>query len=763
MVADVRFGAGGHKMLDRIIRAKFGKPKGLLVLPRTPGTFFGGEAPFGWTSPFKDLAGNPLVPGTPANPGEVRTRNVFVRGAVEKPPPSTLVRAQDGRLFIEPDAICDWRGKETKEGAGDHPILHFQGPPTRYFPRAEPLGDGDQTFPLYRTSFYDRGGTKLVSGPTPNTAGVSASIRGVAIRNFGTPEEEYVCIIGRIVSPATGLVKIFEVHAKSRTDSSDDWRFLGSTGPYPRLGDEGSVIDFPSGTDLFWEMPLHFNRLGTRAITVSFGLDDAPDTNDARKLFQLEIFVDGETVTDNGLLKILTSTSNTVTRINDDTFEAEFNPQPEDLPDCGDSTSSITLTETSTTNQAFSGFFTQFDAPIAFDYKIDTDEEIGDITVTAIQERIQKTTGGGSESITFSDSCFAVGPGVPIFGAANGSGSTSLVGQFAQDHTQLWSINGGRHSASGIGPIRTDLQDNSNVITTQISTTETVDNEKSGSVTQTRTLLTPDSEVTRMFRSRQTGSNMVGVEWADIRYGSLVLNNRLVIKTGGFDFNSNPEAGNIPSPAAPIGVPAPKNFPFGFGPDDNLGLGILTGDSGVEGFASWGESLKFESRFFIESADFSVQETIEEGFFTEGFFSTNPFPNPNPFIAQIPFYEGGIFFNSPLTVPPGTNEIVEVGEADGVPNYLTDTTSRLPFQNALRVNAGHDRHGSFFYALQRSGNDGSGFVTGPFSGANPNWNFTSYADYGFEDPVARVGMEPNGVNGEATNSTAPFFDPVICV
>lgn len=757
MTADIRFGAGGHKMLDRIIGAQFGKPRGILVLPRTAS----GDTRFGWTSPFQDPAGNPLIPGTPSTQFGGQAYNVFQRGVKDDPPPSTLKRAQDFRLF-ENGSLCDWRGKETEDGAGDQPQLHFHGPPTRYFPRAEPLGDGDQTFILYEPFFYDRGGTLKVDGPTPATAGVSNAVRGVAIRNVGTEDEEYVCIIGRIVSPTGGLVKEFEVHAKSRIDPDDDWRLLGSVGPYPRLGDTGSVKSFGAfRTPLFWEMPMHFNRLGTRAIAALFGLSDAPDVDDARRLFQLEIFVDGETVTDNGLVRIATPTSHPVTRVNDDTLVIETTPDdPEDLPACsGMDRGTWTVQTTTTTNQKLSDVFTQTDAPIAFDYKIDTDDEIGDITVTSIESSINETVGGGEGTLVSENACWT--GSMLSADPANGDSSTTLTGRIAADHVQLWSINGGRHSASNIGPIRTDLIDNSDVTTVLVSTTQTVDGNTTGEITQTRTLATPESEATHMFRARIGGTTMIGVEWADIRYGSLILNNRLVIKQGGFNFNSDPDSG-IPNIGNAISVPPVSNFPFGFGPDDVLPLGLLT--TAESGFFSWAESLKFEHRFFIESEDFSRVEILEdEDFVTEGFFATGSPGSPDPFVQQIPFYSGGLFFNNPVNVPPGTNEVVEIGDPNATPRYLADTSSKFPFQNINRLRAGHDRHGTLFYSLTRNGNDGSSITTGAFSSATPNFSFTSYADYGFEDPVDRVGMPPNGTNGSSDNVDAPEFDSVICV
>ncbi len=769
MVADVRFGAGGHKMLDRIIGARFGKPKGLFVLPRTPPFAFGAEAEFGWTSPFTNLAGESILPGTPETQLGGRARNVFVRGSAEKPPPSSLARAQDERAFEDLDAICDWRGKESEEGAGNQLILHFQGPPTRYFPKIAGIttGDeGDQTFDLYRPFFYDRGGTVKVLGPEPDTEGVSDVVRGVAVRNFGTPTEEYVCIIGRIVQPnglPTGQVNIFEVHAKSRVDITADWRFLGSAGPYPRLGTEGSVRDFLAINDLTWEMPLHFNRTGTRAIAALFGLNDAPDGEDARKLFQLEIFVDGETVTDNGLVKILAPTTNPIEIRNIDETVIVQEPATEDLPLCsGVNRGTVTRTETRTVDQAQTGTLTQEDVPVAFDYKIDTDDEIGDISVTSIDITIRETIGGGEEIVTFENACFAP-PFTLSADPGNGGGSQILTGHLAADSTQLWSINGGRHSATNIGPIRTDFRANSDTTFVLTSISTTVDGNKSTVISADSSLATPESETTNMGTSAFAGMRMVEVEWADIRYGSLILNNKMIMKKGGFTFNSDADSG-FPTAENPIGVPASTNAPFSFGPNDVLSLGLLTND--LAGFFAWGTHQSFKSRYFIESADFSKAEEDEEEAFAIAFVATSPAPILTPFLQVIPGYSVGLFFFLPeefINVPLGTNIAEDVGEADAVPVYLGSISSKLPHQLILGINAGHDRHGSFFYALQREGQDGSRYIDGVFSSTGPNWNFTAYADYGFEDPVARVGMPPGGTNGELSNITAPLFDPVICV
>ena len=772
MVADVRVGAGGHKMLDRIIGARFGKPKGLFVFPRTPPSFAPvfGEAEFGWTSPFVDLAGESILPGTPETQLGGRARNVFVRGSAEKPPPSSLARAQDERAFEELDAICDWRGKESKEGAGDQLILHFQGPPTRYFPAIGGIttgDDGDQTFQLYQPFFYDRGGTVKVLGPEPDTEGVSNVVRGVAVRNFGTPTEEYVCIIGRIVQPngfPTGQVNIFEVHAKSRADTTADWRFLGAAGPYPRLGTEGSVRDFLAINDLTWEMPLHFNRTGTRAIAALFGLSDAPDDEDVRKLFQLEIFVDGETVTDNGLVKILAPTSNPVEiRRIDETIVVQEPEDIEDLPPCvEEERGTFTTTSTRTVDQASTGTLTQEDVPIAFDYKIDTDDEIGDISVTSIDITIRETIGGGSGTLVADNACFASGfGGFVVADPPNGDSSEVLTGRLASDSTQLWSINGGRHSATDIGPIRTDFGENTDTTFVQTRTTTTVDGNTTGTLDGASSLATPESETTNMGTAFFAGMRMIEVEWADIRYGSLILNNKMIMKKGGFNTNPDIESG-FPTAENPIAVPASTNAPFAFGPGDVLPLGLVT--NAEAGFFAWGTHQSFKSRYFIESADFSKVEEDEEEAFAISFVPTSPPPIDAPFLQVIPRYTIGLFFFlEDSNIPLGTNIAEDIGEADAVPAYLGSISTRLPSQLILGVNAGHDRHGSFFYALQREGQDGSRYLDGVFSSASPLWSFTAYADYGFEDPVARVGMPIGGTNGELTNNTAPLFDPGICV
>ncbi|MEE8114472.1 MAG: hypothetical protein V3T23_08955, partial [Nitrososphaerales archaeon] len=88
MVADVQFGAGGHKTLDRIIGVNLGTPNGILCLPASD------DAPDGWGDPRE---GDEL--GTPGGP---KPFNLFNR--VQDATEVNLLRGRE-RPFTAPQ-IC---------------------------------------------------------------------------------------------------------------------------------------------------------------------------------------------------------------------------------------------------------------------------------------------------------------------------------------------------------------------------------------------------------------------------------------------------------------------------------------------------------------------------------------------------------------------------------------------------------------------------------------------------------------------------------
>lgn len=735
MVADIRFGAGSHKMLDRIIGVRFDKPKGLLVLPHSVAN------PTGWGRPFTDLAGNPLVPGTP---GGDNPQNVFRRRRAADPPPSALARGQDFRLF-EKSQICDWRGLETEAGRGDQPILHFHGPPARYFPTV--IGSVDNTALLYEPFFYDRGGSLKVPGPTA-VAALSNDIKGVAKRNVGESNQEYICIIGTPYSSG-GL----EIHAKG-VAASEDWRHLGTVGPFPQLGESG-FANFVLGTR--WDVPVHFNRLGTKCVTICVGLNDAPADRDEDRAFRLEISIDGDTVTDSGLVDVTIGSTESTIRKNLTEATGE-STDVDDLPDCP-TNGTFNTTTTSVFDEETSTVRTDGPTIIAVDYKIDTDDELGTISVTHTLTLTRKTTGGGTISVN-SLACNSGGFPVGVAGSGNGGGTIVITSNIADDSQIEWAMDGGRHSAT----VSLFAANSFKVDVTTVETRVTTVTNSVGTTTtsQDRTLNIPEDE---WINNLPQGFAPARIEpvFADIRYGSMILQNRYM-QPEGFTFSPNPfEYPGISGTEGAQDTGPMKNPRLGGSPGD-VQTGGLVFPGSSPAFAGWANNTSFTHEVFIESEDFSLVIRDHDTAYTFGHAIGGGGVKNN--IMQL--QTGGLFFVNPIFVPFGTDEIIDTSDSDFVPIVL-----RPPGRHVHTLDqsmwAAHDRHGSFLYNISRAGGDFNGAT--PSNGIPdyaPDFSFVSHADYGFEDPVDRVGMPPDSVNtpvsaGGTGDTDAPKFSPVVCV
>ena len=676
------------------------------------------DNPDGWGPPIRDDDGNPIIPGTP---GTDPNRVLVLRGSEAQPAPGSILRAQTFRAF-ERANVLDWRGKVTGGVAGQFPVLHFHGPPARYFPTSSivPAGFGafdlvDNTQNNYEDFFYDRNGTIKVPGPPL----ANDKIRGVAIRNQLTDSEEYVVITGRAKFPPGGL----EFWVRSRADDDDPWTLIGSHDFSDELGTGTANNGYA------WNVPVHCNQLGTKAVTMTNGSANGPDPAKRNRLFRIEFEILASSVTTSGLVDTVSGSTTITTLRNNTASTGETTPaDPSTLPACP-TTGSFTQKTTTVFDEEQTSI-TQFAATqIAFDYKIDTDDELGKIEIT-VENELTIVVSGGGDVTNVSEACWNGTIPVITPGSTNGGGTVIRVVVSDLHFRLTFSIEGGRHSGS-FGPVQNDTDQAGTHTSTTV--TVTVADVTTSTTTVDQALANAD-EFIRNFQMFWVFNNEI--QWADIRYGSLIVGNRKMFMDR-FRFNVESEVG-IPgqfgSPPVPIGT-----------------IKLSTGTSGVVGvitpapFVAWAEVFFFRRDTFIESEAFALTIRDDDGPYGIRALDPNNIMLLNTLRSII------------VPTPPPGETIVNTANPDATPNFLSQSV-RVPVtgQRGDGPFAGHDRFGQFFF--QHEHDAGFDFaIMREFGGPNPQLQQiderTSQADYEFTDPVAAVGIPGD----------EPGFEPIVLV
>lgn len=698
---------------NRVIAYNAQALAGLLTKP------YDNENEDGWGPPIVDDDGNPIIPGTP---GTLPNRVLFSRADALQAEPGTLIRATTFRAF-ESANVLDWRGKEIDGVEGQFQVLNFHGPPSRYFPTSSINSSGFQSFTLsdntsgeYESFFYDRNGTVRVEGPPL----ANDTIKGVAIRNQLTDSEEYVVITGRARLAGSGL----QFWVRSRADAGDPWRLIGSHDFSGDLGQSSANNGFA------WNVPVHCNRLGTRAVTVAIGGSDG-DTEKRNRLFRIEFEILSDSVTTSGIIDVVQGNTSTTTRRNNSDDEITTSPaDPSNLPACP-TKGSFTQSGTATLDEEITTITVWDPTAIAFDYKIDTDDELGKIEVTIESKNSLVISGGGSSTLT-SQACWN-GSFVEIeAGSQNGSSSSTRTGTTDIFTRLTFSIEGGRHSGS-VGPLQ-DGQDKQGTNTQSNSSTTTA-----GVTTSTTTVsqvLTNADEFIRNFQFFWVYK--FEMQWADIRYGSMVVGNRKMFMDR-FRFNIVPDVG-IPghgSPATFLGPIKNSNGEFGV-------VGQIAGP--ITGNPAWSETFDFRRDTWIESAAFALKIREADGPFAIARGDPNNAMLLNTFSTTFA-----------IPPPPGTT-ITVTPNPDAVPPILSQSVAvPVMAQRGRGPFGGHDRFGEFFFQHDYGDPTFDFSIMRQFTlvfTQSPNIpERIAQADYEFTDPVAAVGIPGD----------APGFEPIVLV
>jgi hypothetical protein len=676
------------------------------------------DNPNGWGPPITDDDGNPIIPGTP---GTQPNRVLFLRGNEAQPAPGAIVRAQTFRAFESPN-VLDWRGKVIGGVAGQYPVLHFHGPPARYFSTSSIVNIGFQSFDLedntageYESFFYDSNGTVKVSGPPL----ANGDIKGVAIRNQLTDSEEYVVITGLAKNPPDGL----QFWVRSRADADDPWTLIGTHDFSDVLGTGQGFAGFT------WNVPVHFNQLGTKAVTVTMGANNG-DTDKRNRLFRIEFEILSGSVTTSGLVDVTQGSTSILTERNNSGSSSSTSPaDPSNLPACPD-TGTFTQETTTTFDEEVTSITNFAPTSIAFDYKIDTDDELGSIEVTIESQGSLILSGGGTIS-TNSQACWNGTFPVITPGSTNGGGTINRIMTSDRFIRLTFTIDGGRHSGS-IGPLQ-DFIDQAGVHTTTSVTTVVAD--VSSTTTTVEQVLSNADEFIRNFQFFWVFK--FEVQSADIRYGSMVIGNRKMFMDR-FRFNT----------VANVGIPGNFGEPPVF-------IGEIKNSTGVNGlvsfltpasFAAWSETFEFRRDTWIESADFAIKIRDDDG----------------PYAIRVGDPNNVMLLNTLPSVispvpPPGTT-ITNSSNPDAIPNILSQST-QVPVmaQRGRGPFGGHDRFGEFFFQHEH-GNPSFDFAImrmfgTPFVQFQDIDERTSQADYEFTDPVAAVGIPGD----------EPGFEPIVLV
>ncbi len=760
-------------------------PAGILALPRNV------DNDQGWVSPFEqdadpdavpplpevELPGTPFqdaIPDPPAfrPPPPLNAHGIFRREGGEV----TYIRDQDFRLF-EGANLVDWRSpliEDPVTGEQTFEILHWHAG-NRYLPHYNQIrsGSGDGSEDQMETFFYDRSGTIKVDGPVPVNA--TGLIRGVALRNLlledrqepdGTPKlnpdgsekkEEYLCIVGHLKNDG------YEVHARLREDPDDlGWRFLGRVGPFAELGNTVVV------SNMSWNVPIHFNRIGTKACQINMTSNNANVGGIVS--FLLEVSVNGDTVTSSHTNvsvagNIESTFVNTTTIVNEPEGGDILN-----LPLCS-SGGKGTATDTSnrTDNQRSFRATTQGESPIAADYKIDTDDEIGFIS-TSMNDFVDATTFVQSsiESSVF-DACKVPFLGtflLPDFGFFLARENiTTFNGNWKIDRDSQVSLHmdGGRKSFT-IGPLTAGLANHNVDAEVTRSTTRTVTSdafggfdpfptEANGGVviteTESSSIATTRAQATaNISRTQSLLTTELEITFADIRYGSMIVKHRF-LRPESIEDNS----GGSESPGAsnPQSVGPVKNVHLsGINRGDPLKEQLIVGTSTTP--TLWGTRNSQVNRTFIQAPGVSLEIEDVDEFYAQNFTSGG---------LQVGFIFHTNFLSGAENITQNTSTSVSLPQNAVFRNSKTRLTSQTLSSNV----AVHDRLGGLFFNVDLPGADNQSIRIGGFT-VPAEWDFTSHSSYAGVDPTVSVGMPPNeelGPQGDESNTTRPLFGPLVAV
>ena len=692
------------------------QPAGILAFPRNV------ENVNGWIAPF-----DPPTPGTP-NVGNEDEKRAIYRHTSD--PALTVIKGQDFREF-EGANLVDWRsGTLIDPDTGENfiEVLHWHAA-NRYFPKVARHDLTDDTFAQYESHFYDESGTVKVEGPGDD-------IKGVALRNLQQVDiddnslEEYVVITGRIVEP-TG----YRVHVRGRQAAKDDdplfpWVEIGNTTDLTGILGTFGPGPWPGG----WNTPIHFNRLGTRAVKVEFARLDAPVLQSATP-HTLEIFVDGATVTQ-ALTNVGTPQTITETK-----FKSTNAP--------GGGVSQVTARTESLRIQLAS--------PIAADYKIGSDTELGLITTDYQVD--------GLEDVFFD---FLSTDTSPPFGQVHQDVTTTTERITRQ--TISFNMDGGQ-AVFTLGPFALGIQQEDMNYVSDVDVDRNV---------FTPLALDPSLVIAGTFtysdnltadeHGSVNNSQHLEVQFADIRYGTMVVKERQYVPEA-INFNVDihvPAGVFVAIPAGQLNIPDGAN-PQVVGPviavtDTTNTIAVVeVFTSFVPIYAVWGSRNRFINKTHIRGRSLDETFELEDEFYATAKFSGSPG-------IQLPEVYEGIFGQGFIPagpdVDPEETTVVELGTG----NATILNSAFLWASPELQSNVGvNDRTGRLFYSVGLFDIDRQSGSKGPGAGflePRPDYDHASFTAYGTKDPVADTGMPPNeqnGPQGDETNTTRPLFGPIIMI
>lgn len=714
-------------------------PAGILAFPRNV------DNPNGWVRPFEDPDADPpvVLPGTPfqdatPEPPPLNQRGVFQLNGTDL----TYIPDQDFRLF-ESNNLVDWRSfqfpSESALGGRDFEILHFHNF-SRYFPPHDDTGI-DVASTIMEPFFYDKTGTVKVTGPTGSG---SSLILGVALRFLDDDEKptEYICAVG--LFPTHDL----EFFARDRDDILDPWRLIGSI-PAAFYDDQlDNGVFSPFFFYSFNSVPLHFNRRGTRACKMLYSGRFATDGNAVPYL--LEVVVNDEDIT-HSLVRQDTPLSATSRSF---TFDDSEQTGPNIPPDCPD-TATITTTIVTTTDRGDTSDSSQLACPIAVDYKIGSDDELGFITMDNVVST-EFSESGTSTSIdeTF-EVCLPDGTGTGREASVNGV----LTAVERIDRSVTFHMDGGQ-AAFSIGPIVVNPAVFGNFSTSSIvrTITTTVTTEYTfpdltnpsnvdSSIIQTVQLVRSANE------TKQASDQTVEIAAADIRYGSMIVKERSIVLE---NINHNTIPLTVPSEEFVGPVRQPTGATNAINP-----RGVFQSEPT---FAVWGTRNVCVVRTTVRAQGIDDVHTATDPFFYAlQLFS--PTPNQRPHIVA-----GNIRFSG-FTALPSPGEILR-DDSEATPGLVgfarvSASSEIFLMPRTPPANTVHDRNGKYFYNIEVPSNDGMIHVTiGPVFQFAPDFDFTSFSSYQNLDPTIPVGMPLNealGVQTTPENTTRPLFYALVAV
>lgn len=705
---------------NRVIQYNAPPSRGILNLPHDE------DNPDGWGAPFVSITGE-TPPEFPGTPGAFPPNMLWRRGDPDAPPPVNILRGQLNRAFTDQN-IIDWRGKESIPRAGDQRMLWFHGPVARYFPTCFPLplasSRSDRTFLIYQNHFYDNNGNTKIDGP-------GDKIRGVAVRNVGDSDEEYILITGNITD-TLGM----EIRAKSVAASETNWRLLGTLGPFAQLGTDN---DSPgSVNNLIWEVPWHFNRLGDRCVSIVMGRNDAPDPIDRGRLFSIDFTMAGDTVFPSGLIDV-TGGRVGFSRSFNSSSESSESTEADDLPDCPDAGTFNTSSE-STTNIGGESESTFDDTTVALDWKVDSDSGVASLKFKQIQNSSSLLIGSSSQSAQAS-ACNDGGD-VSLLSPLTGSGSGTLTATAGtKDFRMSYTLDGGRH-----GFTKDFVFGNTMLATTTLNTSFPIP----GDVTTTQNVTAASNANEHIDDQNVFQSALHDFHACDLRYGSMMFRQGFR-QPDVLEFNA--AEGQAPGQGGPDVFTGPRrNFPLGLESGDVL-IGAVFDPFGPPGpprpFFSWYQFHRWKTRLHVETENTSAMfDDIDEPY-AAGFLLTGG--GVRKHILEVESI--GIFIPP---IPPDTDETIDTSDPTAISGNLRSQQYGpfQSFQGQPERHAVHDRHGEYFYVKQVIGNE-TLVMRNLFAAVtnNPSFERASHADYEFDDPVAAVAI-PGDV---------PLFTPMYSV